>query len=338
MLAVMALPGEVAVSPARAAGGEQPSVHDVMKGIVENYERSTKQRLDRARQRLGAPPPRDATSPTPQSAPRQPPGKTATIKDCPDCPELRVVPAGTFTIGSPPAERERNADEAQRFVRIKQPFALGTREVSAREFAVFLSEAGYQAKGDCFHWHDRHLPHDRRQTAEPLDWPDDPDDASPIVPATCIGWNDAIAYVQWLAKRTGQPYRLPSEAEWEYAARAGTTTPYWWGTSISPANAVYDRPERVSFNSEPSKEDRPNAWGFHHMNGNVWEWTQDCYQPRYPTKISSGAANDRPACSQRVGRGGSWGNAPGDLRTANRLKAPTAYRSTLFGFRIARSL
>ncbi len=157
-----------------------------------------------------------------------------------------------------------------------------------------------------------------------------------------VSWNDAQAYVTWLKRKTGEPYRLLSEAEWEYAARAGTTTAFWWGNSISTAQANYDG---SAFNGGPMGDDRgktllvdslvPNFWDLYNMLGNVWQWTQDCYQNNYSDIPKNGAAFETWDCNHRVLRGGSWGSDPRSLRAANRGRYTPNSRFNDIGLRVA---
>jgi hypothetical protein len=144
------------------------------------------------------------------------------FKECADCPEMVVVPAGSFTMGSPGIEKDRDKDEGpQHVVTISRPFAVGRLDVTVNQFRVFATETQYSAHSGC----DWRNPRFKQDSSHPV---------------VCISWDDASAYTNWLAQKTGRPYRLLSEAEWEYAARAETSTPFWWGSSITPAQANYD--------------------------------------------------------------------------------------------------
>ncbi len=153
-----------------------------------------------------------------------------------------------------------------------------------------------------------------------------------------VNWDDATAYANWLSNKTGQRYRLPSESEWEYAARAGSTTKYSWGDSINCFQARYgdgcgDEQKTVVVGSFSA-----NPFGLHDMHGNVWEWTQDCWNGSYsgaPTNDSAWTSGD---CSHRVLRSGSWGFTPGSLRSVSRLKLDPFNRLNFVGFRLAQDL
>ncbi len=251
-----------------------------------------------------------------------------TFRECENCPEMVVVPAGRFAMGSPAGEKERNSNEGpQHDVTIGRPFALGKFHVTVDQFAVFARETDYAIRSAC----------DWRNPGFTLDG------SHPVV---CISWDDANAYVNWLAKKTGKPYRLVSEAEFEYAARAGTTTPFWWGSSITPAQANYNgnylyaeggskgvyRKGTVSVGSFDA-----NPWGLHNVHGNVWQWTADCWHDNYNSAPTDGSAWTSAGCnSERVIRGGSWFNHPGGLRAARRDRVTV--RSDGIGFRVARTL
>jgi formylglycine-generating enzyme required for sulfatase activity len=248
------------------------------------------------------------------------------FKECDACPEMIVVPAGMFVMGSPESEAEREIWEGpQHRVTIPKPFAVSPFAITGEQFEAFVKAT------------DRVLP-DNCRTAP------DPPQYGPL-PSVCVSWNDAKAYVEWLAMTTGKPYRLLSEAEREYVARAGTTTPFWWGSSISTDQANYDGNRTYG---GPKGKDRhttlpvgtfaPNAWELYQVHGNVWEWVEDCWNLSY----DGAPADDRPwtqgDCNYRALRGGSWGNGPNDLRAAARSGFTVDSREWGFGFRVARTL
>ena len=165
-------------------------------------------------------------------------------------------------------------------------------------------------------------------------------------PVINVSWDDASAYVAWLSGKTRKTYRLLSEAEREYVTRAGTTTPFWWGASISPQQANYDG--NYIYGNEPKDEYRqrtvpvdsfqPNPWGLYQVHGDVWEWTEDCYHDSYVVAPSDGSAFIISDCSTRVLRGGSWVNVPRHLRAADRDWGAPGYRINYLGFRLGRTL
>ncbi|HRD75780.1 MAG TPA: formylglycine-generating enzyme family protein, partial [Hyphomicrobiaceae bacterium] len=165
-------------------------------------------------------------------------------------------------------------------------------------------------------------------------------------PVINVSWQDAQEYVAWLSKATGRTYRLLSEAEWEYAARAGTTTPFWWGSTISTGDANYDGNYTYAGGAkgvyrqktEPVNSFKPNPWGLFNVHGNVWEWVQDCYADTYNGAPDDGVARENDPCSLRVLRGGSWYFNPRRLRAALRSWFGPVDRDDYSGFRVARSL
>ena len=241
-----------------------------------------------------------------------PPGRT--FRDCAECPELVVVPVGDFMMGSPSGEKGRRKNEGPRHrVTIGAPFAVGVYEVTFGEWEACVSGGGCNGYR-----------------------PDDRGWGRGNRPVVNVSWKDAKAYVEWLSRKTGQGYRLLSEAEWEYVARAGTETAYHFGSRISPGQANYSRSghgKTVPVGSYPS-----NAFGLHDVHGNVWEWVEDCYNKSYRGAPSDGSAWKSGDCSGRVLRGGSWYDQPRYLRSANRYGYDAGIRNDYNGFRIARTL
>jgi formylglycine-generating enzyme required for sulfatase activity/WD40 repeat protein len=245
------------------------------------------------------------------------------FKECDGCPEMVALSGGTFIMGSPQNEGRRDRDEGpQRQVTIK-PFAIGKHEVTFAQWDACVAAGGCNG----------HRPTDSGARDR---------DRLPVIN---VSWQDAQGYVSWLAKQTGKPYRLPTEAEWEYAARAGTTTPFSFGETINTAQANYDgrsyygrrgrkgeyRKHAVPVGSLPA-----NSWGLYEMHGNVWEWVEDCWHESYKDAPQDGSAWIETSCTDRVGRGGSWNNKPKDLRSASRAQGRPDDRYDLMGFRVAR--
>ncbi len=237
-----------------------------------------------------------------------------------------VVPAGEFVMGSPDSEAERGKDEGpQHPVRIARSFAVGRYEVAFGEWDACV------AAGGCGGYR-----------------PDDNGWGRGRRPVINVSWHDAEGYVRWLSRATGKSYRLLSEAEWEYAARGGTTTPFWTGATISTAQAnyngtyVYGSGVKGEYRRRTVPVDDPgfpaNPFGLYHVLGNVCEWVADCYHGSYEGAPVDGSPWDADNCRARVLRGGSWGNYPGFLRSAQRYwYAPVVgYYDT--GFRVARML
>ena len=248
----------------------------------------------------------------------------ARLRDCEACPELVVVPSGSFTMGSPETEWGRfNNEGPQRRVTIAEPFAVGVYEVTFGEWDACVSEGGcngYQPHGE--------------------GW------GRGVHPVINVSWDDARAYVQWLSQRTGKRYRLLSESEWEYVARAGTMEPFHTGETISADQANYDSSYTYGSGQKGRYRGRtvqvgtfsPNAFGLHEVHGNVWEWTQDCWNEDYTGAPTDSRARETGECEQRVVRGGSWGDVPWLLRSADRGNNEPGIRDPKIGFRIARTL
>ena len=257
-----------------------------------------------------------------------------TFRDCATCPEMVVVPSGSFMMGSPADEPNREDNEGpQHRVTISKPFAVGKYGVTRGQFTAFVDATGYDAGNSCWIW-------DGSQWREGSNnWRNPGFTQSDTHPVVCVSWNDAKAYIDWLSKKTGQNYRLLSEAEWEYVARAGTTTPYHFGDIIFPSQANYggNNSGTVEVGSYPA-----NAFGLHDVHGNVWEWVEDCWHDNYNGAPSDGSAwiNDchDDGKDRRVLRGGSWNYVPWVLRSAVRGWGDARDRVNYGGFRIARTL
>ena len=236
-----------------------------------------------------------------------------TFRDCDDCPEMVVIPSGSYMMGSPSSEEGWNDNEGPRHrVTIGQPFAVGVYEVTFGEWDACV------AGGGCGFYR-----------------PDDLDWGRGRRPVMNTSWEDGQAYIRWLSKRTGKRYRLLSESEWEYVARAETEGPYHFGRTITSHEANYndDPGETTPGGSYPA-----NAFGLHDVHGNVGEWTQDCWNESYAGAPADGSAWESGYCERRVLRGGSWYGNPGDLRSAFRLWGDLWYRDIYVGFRVARTL
>jgi formylglycine-generating enzyme required for sulfatase activity len=247
------------------------------------------------------------------------------FKDCPECPEMVVVPAGEFIMGSPTGEAERIYDEGpQHKVTIAKPLAVGKFEVTFAEWDACAMTNG------CIHY------------------PRDEGWGRGTRPVIHVSWDDITKdYLLWFKRKTGKTYRLLTEAEWEYAARAGTTTPFSTGRTITTDQANFDG--RFTYGGsdkgvyrnktiEVGSLNKPNAFGIHDMHGNVWEWVADCYHDSHQGAPTNGAFRDTGGCSHRVARGGSWSSDPRYLRAAHRQRSNPGGRYYSFGFRLARTL
>ena len=251
-----------------------------------------------------------------------------------------VVPSGSFRMGSPSSEQGRFGDEGpMREVTIGSPFALGVHEVTVAEFGHFVDETGHSTGDSCW------LGDGEGGVRERRGWRNPGFGQGGAHPVVCVSWHDARAYVAWLSGTTGERYRLPSEAEWEYAARAGTTTPFHTGETISTDQANYDgnylygsgRKGVYREKTVPVGVFAPNAWGLHDMHGNVAEWVEDCWKGSYAGVPSDGSAWESGDCSLRFTRGGSWYNVPRNLRSASRGRYIIG-NDSFPGFRVARTL
>lgn len=231
------------------------------------------------------------------------------FKDCPNCPAMISLPAGSFTMGSnssDPSEKPAHA------VTLAAPFSIGKTEVTVEQWKACADVGG------C---------------------PQIPANGSPATaPMRDVSWDDAQQYVKWLARQTGKPYRLPTEAEWEYAARGGTTSAYWWGSSMKPGNANCKDCGEPWQATAPAKvaSFTANPYGLYDMNGSVWEWVADCWHTSYKNAPAHGRAWDEPTCRERVIRGGSWRDGASYMLSTTRFKYDTSVRHSQNGFRVAR--
>jgi formylglycine-generating enzyme required for sulfatase activity len=245
------------------------------------------------------------------------------FRECDKCPEMVVVPAGSFTMGSPTSEEGRDIDEGpQHRVKISRTFAVGRFSITFDEWDTCVADDGCEFKPSDQGW-------GRGQR-----------------PVIGVSWEDAKRYLRWLSRKTGKSYRLLSESEREYVTRAGTTTPFWWGTSISTNQANYNGNYPYGGGSigefraktMPVNSFRPNPWGLYGVHGNVYDWVEDCYHETYADAPSDGSAWIVGACNHRIVRGGGWHGAARSLRAADRDNYAASERSTTFSFRIARTL
>ncbi|WP_426113644.1 SUMF1/EgtB/PvdO family nonheme iron enzyme [Massilia sp. PWRC2] len=254
-------------------------------------------------------------------------------------PDLVLIPTGRFQMGSPEHERKKAIDAGsqqswveretpQRWVGIEKPIAMGRFPITVGQWRLFVAASGWQAPAQ-FNWAEPGF----RQA-----------DDHPVVG---VSWHDAVAYAAWLSSMTGQRYRLPSEAEWEYACRAGTRSAFSFGDSISTDLANYDG--NFSYNDSPKGVYRkgttavtqfpPNQWGLYDMHGNVWEWVQDVVHDNYQGAPNTGRAwEDGGDPGRRILRGGSWLYNPRYLRSSLRNGFSATRSNGIIGFRLAREL
>jgi len=234
------------------------------------------------------------------------------FRDCADCPELVVLPPGDFVMGSADSPYEK----PEHTVAVKRPFAIGRREVTFAEWDLCASAAdGCKHRPD-----DRGWGHGDR-------------------PVINVSWDDAKLFVSWLSKKTGQRYRLPSEAEWEYAARAGTRSPFWWGREAGTARAQCDSCNSPSpHQSVASGTFRPNGFGLYDTAGNAAEWVEDCWNDNYRNAPQDTTAWTTGDCRLRVLRGGNFNSKASDIRSAARFRYDVDVRYYANGFRVVRDL
>jgi len=279
------------------------------------------------------------------------------FKECDGCPEMVVVPAGAFTMGSPENEHDRFSDESpQHVVTFARPFAAGKFEITVDQFAVFVKETAYDVGSKCLT-----LEEGKSAVREGRSWRDPGYPQTGSHPAACVSWNDAKAYLGWLTEKAGKQYRLLTEAEWEYAARAtttpGSTSRYTFGdddSAMCRQGNVVDKTARETIPgagtwtifpcsdgyayAAPVGTFATNAFGLYDVHGNVWEWTEDCYNISYNGAPADGSPWNVGDCDHRVVRGGMWGSSPANVRLARRFKNPNNTRSQDIGFRVARTM
>ncbi|WP_354684151.1 formylglycine-generating enzyme family protein [Cupriavidus necator] len=234
------------------------------------------------------------------------------IRDCPACPVLVTVPAGSFTMGSSASDP---AEKPPHHVTIGEPFAIGRYEVTVEQWNACVEAGACQ----------------RVPTVA---------DSAKNAPVRDVSWDDAQQYVAWLSKTTGKTYRLPTEAEWEYAARGGTSSAFWWGDQMRKGNA------NCKECGDPWSQDAPatvgsfaaNPYGLHDVNGSVWEWVADCWHSSYKGAPTDGRAWNENVCGTRVIRGGSWREGASYMVSSTRFKYSPSVRQSQNGFRVARDM
>jgi formylglycine-generating enzyme required for sulfatase activity len=259
------------------------------------------------------------------------------FQDCAECPQMTVLPAGEFTMGSSDGGQGQAAGEGPPHrVTLVRPFAVARFALSRAQFGVFARAVGLASSGAC----DRDAPGYPQNAAHP---------------AVCMSWDEARGYAAWLSTRTGQRYRLLSEAEYEYAARAGGTARFWWGDDPAAACTAANLADRTSAAAHPGQKDaadcddgaaetaaigryRPNAFGLYDMAGNTWSWTADCWSDSYGGAPADGMPRRDGDCGKRVARGGSWAFGLRAARVSMRGKLPASARTPDQGLRIAREL
>jgi len=296
-----------------------------------------------------------ATSPAPPQV----------VQDCASCPRMIVVPAGTYSVGSPTNEPGRYPNERPMEPQVLGTFAIGETEITRGQFAAFVKATSHDMTGGCY------TPGNLDDLLSDVDpkanWLSPGFEQTDEHPVVCVSWNDAQAFAKWLSDKTGKQYRLSSELDWEVAARGGTVTPFFWG-NVAEAGCGYMNGGDLSLGEEwpqwarstekarqtiepnavlvqckdghaftsPVKSYLPNPFGLFDMAGNVWEWVLDCGDKQ-------SAAGDEPiaatsACNRRRTRGGSWDDWPVDLRSGVRKRLEPSFRRNDTGFRLVREL
>jgi formylglycine-generating enzyme required for sulfatase activity len=260
--------------------------------------------------------PAPAPAPTPPAQTGPKPGDS--FRDCAACPEMVWLPAGNFMMGSDPGDDE---ERPRHPMTVRTMFAIGRYDVTVGEYRRFIAATGARGGSGCS-WKAPGFAQTERD------------------PVVCVSWDDAKAYAAWLAKTTGKGYRLPSEAEWEYAARAGTTTARYWGDAIGVNNANCDGcgSKWDDKSTSPVGSFRGNPFGLYDMLGNAWQWTEDCWNDNYANAPGDAAiALTSGNCGIRVARGGSWSYIPTGIRAGYRIRNYTGYRDFNGGLRVART-
>jgi formylglycine-generating enzyme required for sulfatase activity len=288
---------------------------------------------------------------------------THEFRDCEDCPIMVMLPAGTYLMGTavedrlidPRTGKPAINDSPQHAINIHQPFAIGKYEVTVAEFRQFISETGYATIDRCMDFRKK----DSFEIRTDVSWDHPGFDQADTAPVGCVSFFDAEAYASWLSAKTAEHYRLPTEAEWEYAARAGSTTVYFWGSdaaaacdyanvrsdgapAISKRQALSDEADGFPCDdgmaqSSPAGSYKPNDFGLYDLQGNAWEWVADCNHKNYEDAPDDGSAwLDARDCRFSVIRGGSYLNLVQRSTTTVRAGRPRSGGATNMGFRIAR--
>ena len=271
------------------------------------------------------------------------------IQDCPQCPQMVYIPAGSFRMGD--ISGGGNSDEKPVHRVGVGAFLLAQTEVTVDQFRAFVDASGYKTEAEQEDRGCRTRENGSWDWRSGKNWRNPGFKQSAEEPVVCVSWNDTQRYIEWLSKKTSSQYRLPTEAEWEYAARAGSETKYFFGNSTSDlcryANGAANETDFSWRNKDchdgykrtaPTASFTANAFGLYDMHGNAWEWTQDCWNGSYKGAPSDGTAWLSGNCSRRVLRGGSWFSDPDNLRSAIRDGITTGNRGNYDGFRLARTL
>lgn len=278
--------------------------------------------------------------------------KVGTVwRDCPSCPEMVALPSGDFAMGSSDTEKGRGDDEGPLHTVHVTSFALGKNEITRMQYAAFVKQTKHSTDGKCWTLEDGKF-----EQRSARDWRTPGFPQQDMHPVVCINWSDAREYATWLSRKTGKNYRLPSEAEWEYAARGNTNSARYWGDELAVACTYANTADQsaqahikgaTSWGIYPCNDNfdytapvgsfKANAFGLNDMLGNVLEWVEDSYHPSYKDAPSDGSVWQGNE-GKHLLRGGSWNNGPINVRAAMRDASKPEARFSLFGFRLARQL
>jgi formylglycine-generating enzyme required for sulfatase activity len=286
------------------------------------------------------------------------------FRDCAECPEMMPLGPGEFTMGASREEEARHGlseptrgrSEPVHKVRFAKGFAIGRHPVTVAQFRAFADETGYKPSDACYNqrYNDGHFIYEK---ARGYSWRSpgfEQDDRHPVV---CVSGEDAEAYAAWLSRKTGHSYSVPNEAQYEYALRAGTTTSYFWGEDKQRACEYSNQPDLdqgKALNAPSGPEYRfqcsdgyawtspvgsfkPNPWGLYDMQGNIWEWTSDCWNDNYLGAPTDGSTWTTGDCDARPSRGGSYGNASHSAYAGIRAPRHVGYVGHSWGFRVVRN-
>lgn len=269
------------------------------------------------------------------------------VRDCSDCPELVLLEGGSFIRGAEHDDPAADESELPRHeVTIGSPFAIATGHVTVQDYKRFTDETGHEAGPGCYT-----LTDDGWRIDMEADWRAPGFPQTLLDPVVCISWHDATAYAGWMSARTGKTYRLPSEAEWEFAARGGFSEQNFWGddgtqvcayanvNDITAKNKTAKAAENCTdgfLYTSPVRHFRPNPFGLFDAIGNAWVWLADCWQDDYTAAPRDGSPHLPENCQRRVLRGGSWTDTPGPVRIGARENRPANGRYSIAGFRLAR--
>ena len=298
------------------------------------------------------------------SANAQTPSKP--FRDCPNCPQMVRIPAGSFTMGASLEEEARfGYPEAQRGrafplrkVTLNRGFAVAAYPVTVAEFRFFVDETGYKTEDSCYTQHEVEG-HFIYENVRGYSWRSPGFSQGDNHPVVCVSWYDAVAYADWLTKKTGHPYSLPNEAQYEYAARGGTTTSFFWGDDrdaraceysnqpdLDQARALGNVPTGPEYRfqcsdgyawTSPVGTYKPNPFGLYDMFGNIWEWAADCWNDNLKGAPVDGSTWKAGDCDAHPSRGGSYGNAVFSTYAGVRAPRDADYVGHSWGFRVVRN-